>query len=72
MVKSSRGDVKQAHAEPSPQVQKEMKYRFDFCFTFLSTMQPPSLSILPLARFINVILEIVCIMYVRFWSGVKV
>ncbi len=65
MVKSSRGDVKQTHAEASPQVQKEMKYLFDFCFTFF----PPQASILPITRFINVILQIVCIMYVRDLHG---
>lgn len=44
VVKSSHADVKQAHAEASPQVQKEMKYLFDFFFSLF--FLPPS-SLLP-------------------------
>ena len=42
VVKSSRGDVKQAYREASPPVQKEMKYLFDFCFTFPRAASFPS------------------------------
>lgn len=53
VVKSSRGDVKQAHAEASPQVQKEMKYLFDFCFTFF----PPKLPSCPLSDLLMLFLR---------------
>lgn len=65
VVKSSHSDVKQGHAEASPQVQKEMKYLFEFCFTFNPPQASSFPSILPITRFINVILDIICIMYVR-------
>lgn len=52
VVKSSHSDVKQAQTEASPQVQKEMKYLFDL--THPQTASFP--SILPITRFINVIL----------------
>lgn len=48
VVKSSHSDVKQGHAEASPQVQKEMKYLFEFCFTFNPPKPPPSLPSCPL------------------------
>lgn len=69
VVKSSHGDVKQASLEDSPQVQKEMKYSFDFCFAFFPPQAASFPSILPITRFINVILKIVCIMYDRDLCG---
>lgn len=76
VVKSSHRDVKQAHAEASPRVQKEMKYLFDFFFL------PPS-SRLPFHPAHYQIYECfswdrlrnVCQRFTwlaRFWSGVKV
>lgn len=52
-------------------VQNKMKYSFQFCPTFfLQAASFPSIS--PLSRFINVILDIICIMYVwdlHAWAG---
>lgn len=50
VVKSSCRDVKQAHAGASPQVQKEMKYLFDFSFCFFF-VHPPSLPSCPTVHY---------------------
>lgn len=69
VVKSSRADVKQAHTKASLQVQKEMKFLFDFCLAFFLPQAASFSSILPITRFIHVILNIVCIIYVRDLHG---
>lgn len=58
LVKSSHGDVKQAHAKTSPQVLKGKDIHYLISVSL-------SLPTFPFARFIHVILEIVCVIYVR-------
>lgn len=65
VVKSSRYDVKQAHAGASPQHFKTKWNTLSSFVSLFSTGRLLSFHLSPFARFINVILDIIYIMYVR-------